>query len=135
MRRDGSRCLVPVGWSVTLPDPPGRCFDSDRVDASGDAYELARTPDSALGLASYTVSLALIGAGPGDRARRHPWLPIAQTAKLALDVVSAGVLTVEQVSKHRALCFWYLLSAAATVAALPPSLPETREALARLRSA
>ncbi len=62
--------LYQTGIVRHLPDPPLPGFDSDRVDASGEAYELLRTPDAALGLANYGATLALIGMGRGQRLRR-----------------------------------------------------------------
>jgi uncharacterized membrane protein len=128
----GVVALYQYGLVKHVPDPPAGIFDSDRVDAAGEAYQHGRTPDTALALASYGVTLALIGMGSADRAREHPWIPLAQAAKVAFDAASAAFLTVEQVSKHHALCFWCLIGAGATVAALPPSVPEARAALRRL---
>ncbi len=101
----GVVALYQFGLLRHLPDPPGAAFDSDRVDAPGEAYHSGRTPDTTLALASYGVTLALIGMGGEDRAHRHPWMPLLQAAKVGMDTASAALLTVEQVSKHRALCF------------------------------
>jgi uncharacterized membrane protein len=117
-----------------LPDPPLPGIDSTKVDASGEAYYYLRTPDAALALASYGGSMVLIGMGSGDRAREHPLIPLAATAKLAVDSLGAAYLTAEQVSRHRALCAWCLAAAAASVAAVPAALPEARTAWRTLRS-
>lgn len=117
-----------------LPDPPLPGVDSNKVDASGEAYYYGNTPDAALALASYGASMALIGMGAGDRAKEHPVIPLAATAKLVLDAVGAAYLTVEQVSKHRALCAWCLAAAAASAAAVPAALPEARTAWRAMRS-
>ncbi len=126
--------LYQLGIVRHLPDPPLPFLDSDRVDASGEAFRSGSTPDAALGLASYAVSLALIGMGTADRAREQPWIPLAAAAKVGVDAASALVLTAEQVTKHRALCTYCVGAAAATVAAVPVVLPEAREALAQLRA-
>jgi len=122
------------GLLERLPDPPLPGVDSNKVDASGEAYYYLHTPDAALALASYGVSMALIGMGAGDRAQRHPVIPLLAAAKLAFDAAGAAYLTVEQVSKHRALCAWCLAAAVASVAAVPPALPEARAAWKALRS-
>lgn len=103
--------LYQFGLVGHLPDPPGSIFDSDRVDASGEAYAVGRTPDATLALVSYGVTLALIGMGGEDRSRTHPWIAFVQALKVAADTASAAMLTVEQVSKHRAVCFWCLAGA------------------------
>ncbi|MBW3653548.1 MAG: vitamin K epoxide reductase family protein, partial [Actinobacteria bacterium] len=94
----------------------------------------AETPDAALALASYGASMALIGMGPADRAQRRPLIPLLTTAKLAYDAVGAAYLSVEQISKHRAVCAWCLAASVASAAALPAALPEARAAWKALRS-
>ncbi len=126
--------LYQTGIIRHLPDPPLPGFDSDRVDASGEAYETLKTPDSTLGIASYGATLALIGMGAADRATRQPWIPLLATAKLGYDGAGAAWLTAEQISKHRALCFYCLLASGATWAALAQAVPEARAAWRSLRS-
>jgi hypothetical protein len=89
-----------------LPEPPLPRLDSDRVDASGEAYELLKTPDAALGLASYAATLALARMGGRNRARDQPWLPLALAAKTALDAASGAYLALEQGTKHKRFCMW-----------------------------
>jgi uncharacterized membrane protein len=122
-----------VGIVRHLPDPPGRWFDSDRVDASGEAYGPGRLPDAATGLAGYAVTLMLAGRGMPDRWRTEPWLPLALAGKVVFDAASAGYLTAEQISVHRRLCAWCLVAAAAVGATVPQVLPEAREAFRELR--
>ncbi len=126
--------LYQTGIIRHLPDPPLPGFDSDRVDASGEAYETLKTPDSTLGIASYGATLALIGMGGADRATRQPWIPLLATAKLGYDGAGAAWLTAEQISKHRALCFYCLLASGATWGALAQAVPEARAAWRSLRS-
>lgn len=54
--------------------------------------------------------------------------PSGATAKLTVDALRAGKLTVDQWTKHRAFCSWCLVAAGATFAALPLVLPEARSA-------
>ncbi len=131
----GVVALYQFGLVRHLPEPPASWLHSDRVDAAGEAYAFGLTPDTALALSNYGVTLALIGMGAEDRAERHPWMPILQAAKVALDAAGGAYLTLEQASKHRAFCFWCLMATAATAAAVPYSLPEARAALRRMRAA
>ncbi len=117
-----------------IPEPPLGMLDAGRVDASGEAYELLKTPDAALGLASYAVTLVLAGAGSARRSEEQPWLPLAMAAKVAADAVGGLYLTAEQASKHRRFCSWCMAAAAASVAMAPQVLPEARAALRQLRS-
>jgi uncharacterized membrane protein len=115
-----------------LPESPAGLLDADRVDASGEAYQLFKTPDAALGLASYALTLVLAGAGSARRAEERPWLPLALAAKVAADALGGLFLTAEQASKHRRFCSWCLAATAASVAMVPQVIPEARAAARRL---
>ena len=129
----GVVALYQTGLVRHLPDPPLPGFDSDRVDASGEAYETLKTPDATLGIASYGATLALVGMGGAERAEGRPWIPLLAAAKLAYDGAGAAWLTAEQITKHRALCFYCLLASAATWGALADAVPEARSAWRSLR--
>lgn len=123
-----------LGLIRHLPDPPLPFFDSDKVDASEQAYALFNVPDGTIGLASYAATLGLAAVGGPDRAEESPLLPLALALKVAFDAAQAGKLTVDQITKHKALCSWCLLAAGATFAAVPAVLPEARAAWRALRS-
>jgi uncharacterized membrane protein len=122
-----------AGVLRSVPEPALRFFDADRVDASGEAYHSLGTPDAGLGIVSYGVTMALVTAGAEDRAETRPWLPLLAAAKVVTDALNGGYLFAEQVSKHRGLCSWCTVAAAASVATMPLVLPEARRAWARLR--
>ncbi|QIN80932.1 hypothetical protein GBA65_20560 [Rubrobacter marinus] len=126
--------LYQLGVIKHLPDPPLSVFDSDKVDASEEAYALFQTPDGPIGLGSYAATLGLAAMGGRDRAEEHPLIPLALAAKVAFDALQAGKLTVDQITKHRALCSYCLVAAGATFATVPLVLPEARAALRALRS-
>ncbi|MFI7019133.1 mercury(II) reductase [Streptomyces sp. NPDC050164] len=69
--------LYQFGLLRRLPEPPLPGLDAKRVDASGEAYALLRTPDAALGLTSAGITLALTGMGSRRRHREHPWVSLA----------------------------------------------------------
>ena len=126
--------LYQFGLLRSVPEPPLPGLDADRVDASGEAYVLLRTPDSALGIASAGVSLVLAGMGGAQRAQEQPWVPLALLAKSAFDAAGALLLTAEQLTQHRRLCSWCTASAALLVATVPAALPEARAAWRTLRA-
>jgi uncharacterized membrane protein len=121
------------GLLKSLPEPSLPRLDSDRVDASGEAYQFLRTPDAALGLASYAATLALAGMGGRDRARDQPWLPLALAAKTVLDAASGIYLGLEQGTKHKRFCTWCLIAAGASIAMVPTALPEAQRSWRHLR--
>ena len=116
------------------PEPRVRPLDAEKVDASGEAYQLLKTPDAALGLASYAVTLVLAGMGDRNRARQRPWVPLALAAKVGIDALGTSFLAVEQASKHRRFCSWCLAGTVASVAMVPQVVPEARAAWSRLLS-
>jgi uncharacterized membrane protein len=109
--------LVPVaahqlGFLDHLPDPPGRVFDSDRITESKAAHPLG-VPDSLPGLASYGMTLALIGL-----AKKHPALRGVLAFKLCADGSLAAFNVVRQVVSFRSLCSWCTGTAICTAAML-----------------
>jgi uncharacterized membrane protein len=116
-----------------LPEPPLPGLDADKVDASPEAYWPGSTPDAALGLLQAAATMALAGMGPQDRWRTSPWIPLLLAAKAAGDAAGAALLTAEQVTRHRRICSYCTVAAAATAATLPLALPEARAAWGELR--
>lgn len=114
-----------------LPEPPLPGLDADRVDASGEAYAMLRTPDASLGILNSAVTLVLAGMGTQAGRHRTRWIPVALALKATLDAAGALWLTAEQASKHRRFCGWCLAAAAFAVAAVPQTVPEARDALRR----
>lgn len=124
--------LYQLGLTRRLPELPLPGFDAEKVTSSDEGYLLFNLPDSVLGIGNSVVTLGLAAMGPADRARKHPWIPIALAGKTALDLMAGGKLAYDQVSQHRALCSWCLLSGATAIGTLSLALPEAREAYRRM---
>ncbi|HZC44583.1 MAG TPA: vitamin K epoxide reductase family protein [Acidobacteriaceae bacterium] len=101
--------LVQLHVVRDLPDPPGRLFNSKRVVTSKGSYPLG-IPDGLLGLASYSVTLALLMTATPER----PLLQRLLHGKLALDATMAIRNVRKQVTEHKRICSWCLGTAAAT---------------------
>lgn len=130
----GPVALYQLGIIKTVPELPLPFLRADDVDATGAAYRLFGTPDSALGLASYAATVALAGMGPPDRADSQPWLALLMVAKVGLDAVSGGYLLAEQLTAHRKLCGWCTAASLLSFAAVPRVVPEARVAVRSLRA-
>ncbi len=126
----GLVALYQLGVLRHLPDPPFSVFDSDEVDAAGEAYAVLTTPDAPIGMMSYAVTAVLAGMGGAERARERPWIPLALAAKVVVDALGGLYLTLEQVTRHRKLCFYCLLAAVASIASVREVIPRSP---ARLR--
>jgi uncharacterized membrane protein len=125
--------LYQFGLLRHLPEPRLAIFAADRVDAAGEAYQVGKTPDAALGLLSAAATAVLAGMGGRDRSARRPWAALALAGKTAADAAMALVLLAEQLTKHRRLCSWCTLAAVAQIATFPVALPEARAAWRRIR--
>jgi len=125
--------LYQTGILRHLPEPQLSGLDADTVDAAPEAYAILATPDAALGLTSYAVTIVLAAMGRSDRAVHQPWVPLALAGKVGFDVLVGLKLTWDQWSKHRAFCSWCLLGSLASFVSFPLVVPEARAALARLR--
>lgn len=126
--------LYQMGILKHVPEPRLRFLDADSVDASGEAYSTLEMPDAALGILSYSMTLALAAYGGADRSVTRPWIPLLLAAKVVLDAVAAAALTIEQATRHRACCSWCLLAAGASFATVPAVVPEAGSSLRRLLS-
>ena len=126
--------LYQFGLLRSVPEPSLPGLGADAVDASGEAYEMLKTPDSTLGIVSAAVTLVLAGMGNRDRAHETPLVPLALAAKTALDAAGGAYLFAEQVTKHKKVCSWCTVAALAQLATVPLALPEARTAWRRLRS-
>jgi Vitamin K epoxide reductase family len=124
--------LFQMGIIRHLPDLPLPMIDSDKVDASAEAYSRFSTPDGMLGLGNYAMTAGLAAMGGQDRAKKQPWIPLALALKVAFDTSQAIRLFFDQKNKYRAFCFWCLLAAGTTLATIPLVIPESIAALRQL---
>jgi uncharacterized membrane protein len=126
--------LYQFGLLKSVPEPSLPGLGADAVDASGEAYEMLKTPDATLGIASAGVSLVLAGMGGAKRHEEQPWIPLVLLAKSLFDASGGVYLFAEQVTKHKKVCSWCTASAALLLATVPAVLPEARAAWKSLRS-
>lgn len=123
--------LYQLGVIRHLPDPPGKVFDSDRVNASRSAYPLG-VPDGTLGLTMHGVTMALAGAGGSARTGRHPAFDVLLGAIALAGAVSAGLYLREMITKQKRACPYCLTAAATEFATLALATPDVRSGLRAL---
>ena len=124
--------LYQMGIIKHLPEPDLSELDADKVDASDEAYSYFETPDAAIGLGNYAVTLGLAAMGGKDRVRTQPWIPLALAAKTAVDAGQAAKLTYDQFAKHKAACMWCLIAAVATFVSAALAIPEAKMSIREL---
>jgi uncharacterized membrane protein len=120
--------LYQMGIIKRLPEPDVPRLDADKVHASEEAYSYFETPDAAIGLGSYAVTLGSAAMGGKGRAKTQPWIPLTLVAKTIADAAQAAKLTYDQFAKHKAACMWCLIAAVATFVSLVLALPEAAAA-------
>lgn len=129
----GAVTMFQSGIVKSLPDPNQQDFDSEKVNASGEAYSYG-TPDGPISIANHAVNMALATAGSADRAHRAPWLPLLATAAAAPAAVTAAQYLFYQMPvKEKAWCGYCVADALTHIATLGFTLYESGQALSSLR--
>lgn len=123
--------LFQTGVVRRLPDPPTRRpnFDTAKVNSSDEAYSYGM-PDGPLTLGMHAANLALAAAGPPERWRERPWIPVAATAfSGAQAAVAAQYLFWRMPFVDRAWCPYCVVDALAHFASFGLSVPEATRAI------
>ena len=122
-----------TGLIRRLPDiAPGKIWDAEKVDASDYAYSRLQTPDAALMIVNYGITVALVSAGGQERARDNPALPLAAAAKATYDFITCVRLGREEWRDNQALCSWCQLATLISAATVALTLPEAAKAARQL---
>ncbi len=127
--------LYQIGRVRHLPDPPTRRphFHSDRVNASEEAFGYGM-PDGPIALLAHAVNLAVAAAGPPDRTRHRPWLPLLAAALAAPQAAVAAKYLFYQMPKvDKAWCPYCGVDALTHFGTLGLVLPEAVWVLRALR--
>jgi hypothetical protein len=66
--------------------------------------------------------------GGRERTREHPWIPLALTGKLGVDVLGAGFYLDQMASGQAPWCAYCITGAFSLLGALLLSLPESWQA-------
>lgn len=121
--------LFQSGIVKHLPDPPEQDFDSEKVNASKEAYSYG-TPDGPLGITSHAINLTLATSGSANRAREAPWLPIMATLAAApAALTSMQYLFYAMPVKEKAWCGYCVADALTHIATLGLTFYESSKAL------
>ncbi|MDP9415431.1 MAG: vitamin K epoxide reductase family protein [Pseudomonadota bacterium] len=123
--------LLQTGVVKHLPDPPVEKphFDTDKVNSSKEAYSYGM-PDAPLTIAAHSASLAIAAAGPPERYKNRPWLPLLATA-LALPqaAIAAKYLFYQMPKVDKAWCPYCVTDAVMHFATVALTIPESLKAL------
>ena len=122
--------LLQTGTVKHLPDPPTKKprFDSDKVNSSREAYSYGM-PDGPLTIAVHGLNLALAAAGPPNRWKKRPWLPLL-AAGLAIPqaLIAAKYLFYQMPKVDKAWCPYCVTDALTLFGTVALTLPEAAKA-------
>ena len=123
--------MFQTGMVRRLPDPPTRRprFDTAKVNNSDEAWSYGM-PDGPITLGMHSANLALAAAGPPERWRDRPWIPIAASAfSGAQAAVAAQYLLWRMPFVDRVWCPYCVVDALAHFGSFGASLPEAARAI------
>ena len=123
--------LFQMGAIKHLPDPPTRRpnWRSDQVNSSDEAYGWGM-PDAPLTVFAHGANMSFAAAGPPNRWRDRPWLPILATLSAAVQAaVAAKYLFYQMPRVEKAWCPYCIVDALTHFATLALTLPETAKAV------
>lgn len=123
--------LLQTGIVRHLPDPPTRKphFDTDKVNSSDEAYGYGM-PDGPLTLGLHSLNLMLAAAGPPNRAKHRPYLPILAAAFSGIQAAVAGKYLFYTMPKvDKAWCPYCVTDAMTHFATFALTIPEALRAL------
>ncbi|MFC1457952.1 vitamin K epoxide reductase family protein [Microvirga arabica] len=123
--------LFQTGIVKRLPDPPTRRprFDTEKVNSSEEAYSYGM-PDGPLTLGMHAANLTLAAAGPPERYKDRPWLPVLATVSSgAQAAVAAKYLFYQMPYVDKAWCPYCVVDTLTHFATFALTLPETVRAV------
>jgi uncharacterized membrane protein len=118
--------LYQIGVIRHLPDPPGKLFHSDKVNASAKAYAMG-LPDGTAGAGLYALILMLASAGGTRRTGRHPIFDLLLGGAVAAGVVGAFQYLYDMIRNQERACPYCITGAALNFGMLPFVVPELAE--------
>ena len=107
--------LYQTGIIRHLPDPPHPIFDSDKINASEDAYQFG-APDGPISAVAYATSMLLASAAGSDKTGRKPVLDVALGATVAGNAVGAAYYLFNMIFKQKKICPYCVAGAVINIA-------------------
>ena len=123
--------LYQTGIIRHLPDPPNRLFDSDKINASEDAYRFG-APDGPISAVAYATTMVLASAGGTEKTGRIPAFDVALGATVAGNAAGAVYYLFNMIFKQRKICPYCVTGAAINIASAIIIAPTVVEGIRKL---
>jgi uncharacterized membrane protein len=107
--------LYQTGVIKHLPDIDHPLFDSDRVNASEDAYMFG-APDGPISALAYAVIMVLASAGGSKKTGRKAGLDLALGATIAGNAAGAVYYLQNMIFKQKKICLYCVTGACINIA-------------------
>lgn len=120
--------LYQVGVIKKLPDLPGKIFDSNKVNASEDAYMMG-VPDGPVSAGLYTLNMILAAYGGGEKAGRPMWSDILLSGVALANAGGAVYYLKNMITKQKKACPYCILGAGLNFAIVPYAFQELKSSL------
>ena len=107
--------LYQTGVIKSLPDLPFEVFDSNKVNASEDAYQFG-APDGPISAVAYAATMVLASAGGDEETGRKPIMDVALGATVAGNAVGAIFYLYKMIFVQKKICLYCVTGAAINIA-------------------
>lgn len=107
--------LYQTGVIKHLPDLPYSLFDSDKVNASEDAYRFG-APDAPISAVAYAATMVLASAGGSEKAERTPAIDVALGATVAGNAAGALFYLYKMIFVQKKVCLYCVTGAVVNIA-------------------
>lgn len=108
--------LYQTGVIKSLPDPPFPIFDSNKVNASKEAYQMG-VPDGPVSAVAYALNMVLAAAGGSEETNRKPIYDVALGGVVLGNAAGAAYYLYDMLFKQKKICLYCLTGAAINFAA------------------
>ncbi|MBA4139814.1 MAG: vitamin K epoxide reductase family protein [Segetibacter sp.] len=107
--------LYQTGVIKSLPDLPFKVFDSNKVNASEDAYRFG-APDGPISAVVYAATMVLASAGGDEKSGRTPVMDVALGATVGGNAAGAVFYLYNMIFKQKKVCLYCVAGAAINIA-------------------
>lgn len=123
--------LYQTGIIKSLPDLPFEVFDSNKVNASEDAYRFG-APDGPISAVAYAATMVLASAGGDEQTGRKPVMDVALGATVAGNAVGAIFYLYKMIFVQKKICLYCVTGAAINIASAVIIAPTALKGIRKL---
>ena len=120
--------LYQTGVIRSLPDLPGKVFDSNAVNASEEAYQFG-LPDGPISAGIYALNMMLATYKGDAQSGRPRWADVALAGSVLVNSVGAALYLKNMITVQKKACIYCLMGAALNFIMTPLAVAELKDRL------